>query len=76
MWFKQMNVSKETFTLNGSVVSLQEESMSLIKKFIDSIKEEEAFLGDFSTLELTSVKSRTVGTLKVVDFVLSGSFKN
>lgn len=76
IWFNEISVSGKDFILQGSVVSLQKDEMSLIKKFIDSLEDDAAFFNDFNTIELSSVQKKTIGTYDVVDFVLTSTVKS
>ena len=75
VWFNELSVSKNDFTLRGSVVSLEKEEMRLIKKFIDNLKGDSAFFKDFNNLDLGSVQTRLIGGFEVTDFVLTGALK-
>ncbi|HTZ11195.1 MAG TPA: hypothetical protein VMD04_02295 [Candidatus Margulisiibacteriota bacterium] len=75
VWFEEITISKNNFFLRGSVVSLQRQEMSLIKSFMDNLKNENAFIKDFNKLELGSVQRRTVGGYEIADFSFSGSLR-
>jgi len=75
IWFNEIIVSRKDFILKASAVSLQKEEMSLINKFMTSLKNDPEFFGDFKSLELTSVQRRSIGGYDIVDFVLSGTLK-
>jgi len=75
VWLNEIIVSQKDFIVRGSVVSLKAEEMNLIKIFIDSLKNNTAFIKDFDSLELGSVQRRTVGGYDIVDFNLAGNLK-
>ena len=75
IWFNEILVSRKDFALKASVVSLQKEEMSLINKFIDSLKNDMRFLSDFDKLELGLVQKKSVGGYDVVDFILTAKLK-
>ena len=75
IWFNEILVSRKDFALKASVVSLQKEEMSLINKFIDSLKNDARFLSDFNKLELGSVQKKSLGGYDVVDFILTAKSK-
>ena len=75
IWFNEILVSRKDFVLKASVVSLQKEEMSLINKFIDSLKNDTRFLRDFDKLELGSVQKKSLGGYDVVDFILTAQLK-
>ena len=75
IWFNEILVSRQDFVLKASVVSLQKEEMSLINKFMDSLKNDTRFLIDFNKLELGLVQKKSVGGYDVVDFILTAKLK-
>ena len=75
IWFNEILASQKDFVLKASVVSLQREEMSLINKFIDSLKNDTRFLRDFNKLELGPVQKKSVGGYDVVDFILTAKPK-
>ena len=75
IWFNEILVSRKGFVLKASVVSLQKEEMSLINKFMDSLKNDTRFLIDFNKLELGLVQKKSVGGYDVVDFILTAKLK-
>jgi len=75
IWFNEILLSRKDFVLKASVVSLQKEEMSLINKFIDSLKKDTCFLRDFDSLEFGSVEKKSVGVYDVVDFIVTAKPK-
>lgn len=73
IWFREISVSSSDLILQGSVVSLEKEEMSVINKLIDSLKKDTAFFKDFNNLELGSVQKRTIGGYDIADFILQGA---
>ncbi len=71
IWFNEITVSQKDFILKGSAVSLQKEEMSLINKFIESLKNNTAFTRGFNNLELSSVQRKSIVGYDVVDFILT-----
>ncbi len=76
VWFREISVTPKDFSLQGSVVCLQKNDMSLIKQFIDNLKQDADFVKDFGTFELSSVQKKNIGSYGVSDFVLAGTFKS
>ena len=76
IWFTEVSVSGRDFSLRGSAVSLEKDDMSLIKQFLDNLKADPRFFGDFNTIELGSVQRKTVGGYDVAEFNLSGTLKS
>ncbi len=75
IWFNELFVSDKDLLLQGSVISLQKEEMSLLKKLIDNLKNDASFFKDFNNLELSSVQTKTIGGYDIADFVLVGTLK-
>ena len=75
IWFNSISVARAEFTLAGSVVSLDKEEMSLIKKLMDNLKNDKDFFKDFQTLELNSVQKRTIESYDIADFTLVGELR-
>jgi len=71
IWFRQLVIKSGVFTLEGSVLSLQDDEMGLIKEFIDALKSDAEFYQGFESLELVSVQRKALGNYSVADFVLS-----
>jgi len=76
IWFNEISITSRDFTLRGSVVSLQQQEMDLIKKFIDNLKDDAVFFGNFTNLELSSMQRRIIGGYDILDFVLVGTLKD
>ncbi|MDP2906047.1 MAG: PilN domain-containing protein [Candidatus Omnitrophota bacterium] len=76
VWLNELSLNAASFRLQGSVVSPQGKEMSLINDFLDNLKKDTGFYGDFVKLELGSLQQRSAGTYKIEDFILSGTIKN
>ncbi len=76
VWFNEISISGGNLVLQGSVVSLEKQEMALIKGFIDNLKNDPGFFGDFNNLDLSSVQDKAMGGYNIVDFVLQGALKN
>ncbi|MFC1674362.1 PilN domain-containing protein [Candidatus Omnitrophota bacterium] len=75
IWFNDLSLKDADFVLRGSVISLQGEEMTLIKKFIESLKDDQGFFSDFDDIRLSSVERRTIAGYDVADFHLNGKVK-
>lgn len=75
VWFNDISLSKQSFTLQGSVISLEMQELNLINKLLDSLKADNGFFKDFTSLELSNVQKRSIGSYDVADFVLTGTLK-
>ena len=75
IWFTEIAVTQKDFFLQGSVISLEKEELTLINRFLNNIKSNQAFLADFDNLELGGVQTKMVGGYEVADFTIGGRFK-
>ncbi len=76
LWLERLSYSEEGLVLQGSVVSLSQNEMTIIGKFLQELKSSDVFSSVFSKIELSSVQRRMIKTYDVVDFVLVGELKN
>lgn len=75
LWLERFSFSNEGLVIQGSVVSLTQNEMTIIGKFLQDIKNNKTFSTHFSKIELNSVQRRTIKTYDVVDFVVVGDIK-
>lgn len=75
LWLESFTYSDEGLVVQGSVVSLEQNEMTLIGKFLQDLRGNKVFTSIFSKIELNSVQRRTIKTYDVVDFVLIGELK-
>lgn len=75
VWFKALSFDGNNLILQGSAVSLEKEELSLINKFMDSLKGDKDFTDSFQGLELGAVQRRAVGGYDIVDFALTAPEK-
>lgn len=75
VWYNEISITPNDFTLHGSVVALQKEELTLVNKLISNLKNGTNFFKDFSNLELNSVQKKTIGGYDIFDFILQGSLK-
>jgi Tfp pilus assembly protein PilN len=75
VWVEYISVTEKEFQLHGKAVSLNKEEVSLIRQFLDALKNDASFYKDFLSLELSAVQNGLVGGIEVADFGLSGVFK-
>lgn len=73
IWFNEISLSQKEFVLKASVVSLEKEEMSLIKRFMDTLKTDTRFLEGFSSLELGLLQKKSIGGYDIVDFTLTAT---
>jgi hypothetical protein len=76
VWFNDMVANGKNITIQGSVISLQKQEVSLLNKLLDNLKKDAEFSRDFSSFELSSVQNKIVGGYDIADFVLVGALKS
>lgn len=75
IWFNELSLSDKDFSLKCSVFSLEKQEMSLINKFLNGLKEEKNFIGDFKNLEIGPAQRETIGSYDILKFTLNGKIK-
>ncbi|MCK9595385.1 MAG: PilN domain-containing protein [Candidatus Omnitrophica bacterium] len=75
VWFNEISLSAKELTIRGTVVSLEKNEVDLINKFMSNLKQDRDIIGDFKSLELSSVQRKNIGTFEVADFILVAALK-
>jgi len=75
MWFKELLLNGVELSIKGSVVSFTKEEMNLINKYIDSLKSDQDFMKDFSSVALGGVERKQIAGFEIFDFTLTLSGK-
>lgn len=75
LWLDRLSLSKDGLVLQGTVISLSQNEMTIIGKFLQNLKNSADFDPVFSKVELGSVQRRSIKNYDVVDFVLKGEIK-
>lgn len=75
LWLERFTYSGDGLMIQGSVVSLTQNEMSIIGKFLQDLKNNKTFAALFAKVELNSVQRRTIKTYDAVDFVVVGEIK-
>ncbi|MFA5356567.1 MAG: hypothetical protein WC301_04090 [Candidatus Omnitrophota bacterium] len=70
-WFNEIFISRDTFTLKASVISLENEEMNIIDRFINNLKGDKAFMEGLGNLELGSVQKQLVAGYDIISFILT-----
>jgi hypothetical protein len=70
-------VGKQILILKGSAVSpTSEEETALVGKFIESLRNNKDFYGDFEDIKLSSIQRKKTGSMEVMDFTIICYFKS
>ena len=75
IWFNHLNFSKKGLRLEGSVISLKKDQMTLLNLFLGQLNQDKRFLEDFIHLELGRMNMRTLGGYPIMDFIVEGNLK-
>jgi len=75
IWFNEITASRKELILKASAISLEKEEMSLIKRFLDNLRNDALFLRGLTGIELGQVQKRTISTYDTVDFVLTAKLR-
>ena len=75
LWLESISASGKEFYLRGKAVSLDKTEVSLIRNYVDEIKNQPGFMKNFNSLEVTSIQKGVIGAYEVADFSLTGAYK-
>jgi len=75
IWFTDISINAKELNIRGSVVSSEKLEMSLIKKFIDTLKEDSVFYKEFVAFDLGPIQSKPIAGNEVANFTLKGVLK-
>lgn len=70
VWLTKMQLEGGILLINGSAVSKTQTEMISVHSFNTSLKDNHAFMRDFSEIELEYIKSRTINGTPVADFTI------
>jgi hypothetical protein len=76
VWFNELLMDGRSLNIQGGVVSLQKEEVSLLNKFMDNLKDDNVFSADFLNQEISFVQKKNLGGYDVASFIISGVLKN
>jgi len=75
IWLNELASNGRNFQLKGSIFSLQKNEVGLMNEFLDALKKDRSFFGNFVSLEPGPLKRRVIVSYEVVDFSLQGIIK-
>jgi Tfp pilus assembly protein PilN len=76
VWFHEVFMNGKSLNIQGSVISLQKEEVSLLNKFLDNLKMDKDFSADFFNQEVSFVQKKNIGGYDIADFVIVGVLKS
>ncbi|MCM8799532.1 MAG: PilN domain-containing protein [Candidatus Omnitrophica bacterium] len=71
MWFNHLVIKLNTLSLEGSVISLKEEHMSIVRLFLENLKKDKNLV----EIQLGPLKRRKISNYEVLDFILEAKLK-
>jgi len=75
MWFNRLDIKSKNLKLEGSVVSLQSDHVSIFRNFCDNLKKDKDFSKDLASFEIGPLKNRKLSGYEILDFSIELKFK-
>lgn len=75
IWFTDISVNTKELSIRCSVISTEKIEMTLIKAFMDTLKNDAEFIKDFTTLELGPIQSQSIAGNEIANFTLKATLK-
>jgi len=70
LWIRKMTLDKTGLSMEGSVVSKTQNEINNVGLFISSLKQNNNFIKDFSSLEVNSIQRGQASAVEVTDFIV------
>jgi len=75
LWLRKMVLDKSSLTMEGSAVSKNHDEITNVGNFVSVLKKDEAFMKDFSSLEVNSIQRGKRNSMEVADFTVMAKLK-
>ena len=75
VWIRKMTLDKTGLTMEGSVVSKTRNEINNVGLLLSALKQNEAFMKDFSSLEVNSIQRSKTNAVEVTDFTVMAKVK-
>ncbi len=75
LWIRRMTLDKTGLTIEGSVVSKNQNEINDVGKFLSALKQNDGFMKDFSSLEVNSIQGEKNNAVEVTDFSVMAKLK-
>jgi len=76
IWFRYLTVNALNLDIRASVFALQKKELAAVNKFMDNLKQDKDFFGDFTKLELGTIERKTLGGYEIAEFTLTAALKS
>jgi len=75
LWLRRMVLDKTDLSMEGSVVSKSQNEIANVGLFIATLKSNDVFMKDFSSLEVNSIQRGRNNAVEVTDFTVTAKLK-
>ena len=75
LWLRRMVLDREGLSMEGSVVSKSQNEISNVGLFLSTLKQNDEFIKDFSSLEVNSIQRGKNNAVEVTDFTVMAKLK-
>jgi hypothetical protein len=75
LWIRKMALDKTSLTIEGSVVSKTRNEINNVGLFVSALKQNDAFIKGFSSLEVNSIQRGKTNAVEVTDFTVMAKLK-
>ncbi len=75
VWFKKILWDNSLLVLEGSAFSKLHDEITIVGNFVSTLKKDEGFAKDFSSIELNSIGRSKKGMMEVADFKITAKVK-
>jgi Tfp pilus assembly protein PilN len=75
IWFNDITINTKELSIKGSVISIEKIEMTLIKTFMDTLKDDAGFINNFTTLELGPIQSQPIAGNEISNFTLKATLQ-
>ena len=75
MWFKKIVLSDKTLFIEGSTIAQGVNEIVSVSRLIAKLKDDAAFMENFTDLELGSIQRRRIKNVEIADFVITMKLK-
>ncbi len=75
VWLRRMVLDNNVLTMEGSAVSKSHSEIAAVGNFTAGLKNQTAFINDFTSLEVNSIVRGKKGNTEVTDFTITGKLK-
>ena len=75
LWFRRITVDSKALSIEGSVISQNQNEVAAVSAFVNSLKADARFMEGFNGVEVDSIQKIKRGPTETADFKLTAKFK-